>query len=174
MARGDGGQHDKSGTRPRLFVPGPEGPQPGPVGAPGWPSGPERSAGGMRSSSPVCLEREVAVHQSSGGEIRVRATRFPARETLEDFDFDNQRPLKRDVLAHLGTLDFVTAKDNVVVLGPPRDGQDARGYRPGIRACQAGHRVAFAIAAEWVDQLALAQWRRAPCTKSCAASGATR
>lgn len=32
----------------------------------------------------ACLEREVAARQSNGGEIRIRAARFPARKTLED------------------------------------------------------------------------------------------
>jgi DNA replication protein DnaC len=67
----------------------------------------------------ACLEREVAARQSNGGEIRIRAARFPARKTLEEFDFDHQRSLKRDVIAHLGALDFVEAKENVVFLGPP-------------------------------------------------------
>lgn len=55
----------------------------------------------------ACLEREVAARQSNGGEIRVRAARFPARKTIEEFDFDHQRSLKRDVISHLGALDFV-------------------------------------------------------------------
>src|SRR6202451_1612245 len=67
----------------------------------------------------ACLEREVAARQSNGGEIRVRAAKFPARKTLEDFDFDHQRSLKRDTIAHLGTLDFAAAKDNVVFLVSP-------------------------------------------------------
>src|SRR6266545_6956114 len=66
----------------------------------------------------ACLEREVAARQANGGELRIRAARFPARKTLEEFDFDHQRSLKRDVIAHLGALDFVEAKDNVVFLGP--------------------------------------------------------
>ncbi|HTW09730.1 MAG TPA: ATP-binding protein [Acidimicrobiales bacterium] len=70
----------------------------------------------------ACLEREVAARQSNGGEIRVRAARFPSRKTLEDFDFDHQRSLKREVIAHLGTLDFVAAKENVIFLGPPGPG----------------------------------------------------
>ncbi|MBV8178225.1 MAG: IS21-like element helper ATPase IstB [Mycobacterium sp.] len=101
----------------------------------------------------ACLEREVAARQSNGGEIRIRAARFPARKTLEDFDFDHQRSLKRDVIAHLGTLDFVAAKDNVVFLGPPGTGKTHLSIGLGIRACQAGHRVAFATAAEWVARL---------------------
>jgi DNA replication protein DnaC len=101
----------------------------------------------------ACLEREVAARQSNGGEIRIRAARFPARKTLEDFDFDHQRSLKRDVITHLGTLDFIEAKDNVVFLGPPGTGKTHLSIGLGLRACQAGHRVAFATAAEWVARL---------------------
>jgi len=71
----------------------------------------------------ACLEREVAARQSNGGELRIRAARFPARKTLDEFDFDHQRSLKREVIAHLGALDFVAARDNVVFLGPPGTGK---------------------------------------------------
>src|SRR3712207_9101011 len=54
----------------------------------------------------ACLQREVAARESHGGEGRVRAARFPARKSLEEFDFDHARGLKRDLIAHLGTLDF--------------------------------------------------------------------
>ena len=101
----------------------------------------------------ACLQREVAARESHGGEGRIRAARFPARKSLEDFDFDHQRSLKREVITHLGTLDFVTAKDNVVFLGPPGTGKTHLSTGLGIRACQAGHRVAFATAAQWVARL---------------------
>ena len=67
----------------------------------------------------ACLQREVAARESHGGEGRIRAARFPARKALEEFDFDYQRSLKRDKIAHLGTLDFIASKQNVVFLGPP-------------------------------------------------------
>ena len=102
----------------------------------------------------ACLQREVAARESHGGEGRIRAARFPARKALEDFDFDHQRSLKRETIAHLGTLDFVTAKENVVFLGPPGTGKTHLSIGLGIRACQAGHRVAFATAAQWVARLA--------------------
>ena len=102
----------------------------------------------------VCLAREVSSRGSHGGEGRIRAARFPARKSLEEFDFDHARGLRRDVISHLGTLDFVTARENVVFLGPPGTGKTHLGIGLGIRAAQAGHRVAFATAAEWVARLA--------------------
>jgi DNA replication protein DnaC len=102
----------------------------------------------------ACLQREVSAREAHGGEGRIRAARFPARKSLEEFDFDHARGLRREVIAHLGTLDFVTAKDNVIFLGPPGTGKTHLATGLAIRACQAGHRVAFATAAEWVARLA--------------------
>jgi DNA replication protein DnaC len=104
----------------------------------------------------ACLQREVAARESHGGEGRIRAARFPARKTLEEFDFTHLRGLKREAIAHLGTLDFITGKENVVFLGPPGTGKTHLAIALGIRACQAGHRVAFATASQWVDRLAAA------------------
>jgi DNA replication protein DnaC len=101
----------------------------------------------------ACLEREVASRQTHGGEARIKGARFPQIKTLEDFDFSYQRSVRRDIVVHLGTLDFVEAKDNVMFLGPPGTGKTHLAVALGIRACQAGHRVAFATAAQWVDRL---------------------
>jgi DNA replication protein DnaC len=102
----------------------------------------------------ACLQREVAAREAHGGESRIRAARFPSRKSLEEFDFDHARSLKRDLIAHLGTLDFVTSKDNIVFLGPPGTGKTHLATGLAIRACQAGHRVLFATAADWVAMLA--------------------
>ncbi len=101
----------------------------------------------------ACLQREVSARESHGGEGRIRAARFPARKSIEEFDFDHARSLKRDVIAHLGTLDFVTARENVVFLGPPGTGKTHLAIGLAIRACQAGHRVLFATASDWVSTL---------------------
>jgi DNA replication protein DnaC len=104
----------------------------------------------------ACLQREVAARESHGGETRIREARFPTRKTLEDFDYNHQRSVKRELIAHLGTLDFVSARENVIFLGPPGTGKTHLSVGLGIRACQAGHRVLFATAAGWVARLASA------------------
>jgi DNA replication protein DnaC len=86
----------------------------------------------------ACLQREVAAREAHGGEGRIRTARFPARKSLEDFDVEHQRSLKRETLAHLGTLDFIANKDNVVFLGPPGTGKTHCETRGGSSLGAAG------------------------------------
>ena len=91
----------------------------------------------------ACLEAEAATRSAHGAANRIRAAGFPARKAIEDFDFDHQRSVKRDHVLHLATLDFITAKTNIVLLGPPGTGKTMLATGLGIKACQAGHRVLF-------------------------------
>jgi len=68
------------------------------------------------------LATEVSSRDSHGGESRIKAARFPARKTLEEFDFTFQRSVRRQIIEHLGQLDFLAGKENVVLLGPPGPG----------------------------------------------------
>ncbi len=83
----------------------------------------------------ACLQREVAARDAHGGEDRIRTARFPARKSIEEFDFDHARGLKRDLIAHLATLDFVAGKENVIFLGPPGTGKPT--WRSGWRSAAA-------------------------------------
>src|SRR5271168_2545035 len=99
------------------------------------------------------LSTEISSRESSGGQLRIRAARFPSRKTLEEFDFTFQRSVKKQVIEHLGQLDFLHAKENVVLLGPPGTGKSHLAIAISIRACLAGQCVAFATATEWVARL---------------------
>lgn len=105
----------------------------------------------------VLLSVEASARESHGGENRIRAARFPARKTLEDFDFTFQRSIKRTVVEHLGQLDFLHSKSSIVALGPPGAGKTHLAIAIGIRACLSGHRVQFATATQWVARLAAAK-----------------
>src|SRR5437588_4757435 len=100
------------------------------------------------------LSTEVQAREAHGGEGRIKSARFPARQTLEEFDFTFQRSVKKTVIEHLGQLDFLHAKENVILLGPPGTGKTHIAIALGIRACLAGQRVIFKTATEWVALLA--------------------
>ena len=68
------------------------------------------------------LKTEIDSRDSHGGQARIKAARFPARKTLEEFDFSFQRSIKKTSVLHLGQLDFLAGKENIVLLGPPGRG----------------------------------------------------
>jgi DNA replication protein DnaC len=72
------------------------------------------------STSPRCCSPSRARRATdTGGEGRIKAARFPAQDA-EEFHFTFQRSLKKTVIEHLGQLDFLHAKQNVILLGPPK------------------------------------------------------
>ncbi|KMS81196.1 ATP-binding protein [Streptomyces leeuwenhoekii] len=119
------------------------------------PSGaPHRAA----PTEPVPIPRQAdAPAQESGAEARLQAAGFPARKLLEDFDADHPRDFDRETVARLGKLDFVADRRNAVLAGPPGTGKTHLAVGLGVRACQAGHRVLFATAAQWAARLAEAR-----------------
>ena len=58
----------------------------------------------------AAVDRGRQLATAHGGEGRIKAARFPARKTLEEFDFTFQRSVKKTVIEHLGQLDFLHAQ----------------------------------------------------------------
>ena len=70
----------------------------------------------------VLLKTETDSRDSHGGQSRIKAARFPARKTIEEFDSAFQTSLRREQVLHLAQLDFLAGKENIVLLGPPGPG----------------------------------------------------
>jgi uncharacterized protein (TIGR00645 family) len=122
--------------------------------------GPAAAAG---ADHPVRIPAQAAATRmwpspaGTGSEERIRAAGFPSRKLLEEFDAGHPRSFDREAVARLGKLDFVAEHRNAVFVGPPGTGKTHLATGIGVRACEAGHRVLFATAAQWAARLAAAE-----------------
>ena len=116
----------------------------------------------MLSNAPLA---EVFARDASSAHQRIRLAGFPAHKTLEDFDFTAQPSAEKPLLLHLAQLTWLQEHANVCLIGPPGTGKTHLAIALAIKACQAGHRVAFAKAAQDRNHLAV----RSPASRSLGA-----
>ncbi|TWH44405.1 DNA replication protein DnaC [Rhodococcus rhodochrous J38] len=95
------------------------------------------------------LEREVSARNASGAESRIKAAGFPARKTLDDFDWDAQ-PTQRQAVAALASGRFLTEAPISCCLTEHRS---ILATALGIVAARRGHRMLFVTATDEVTRL---------------------
>ncbi len=78
---------------------------------------------------------------------------FDSTSTLEDIDYSFNATLDQARIEELGKLHFLSAKENIIIIGPPGVGKSMIATGIGIKACKAGRSVLFVNAKELVDQL---------------------
>lgn len=78
---------------------------------------------------------------------------FEAEKRLEDIDYSFNRSLDREKITELGRLDFIEARENVIIIGPPGVGKSMIATGIGMNAVSAGYKVLFANAKDLVDSL---------------------
>jgi DNA replication protein DnaC len=101
----------------------------------------------------ACLEREVAARQDHGGEARIRAARFPPAKPSRSSTSTTSAPSSATPSSTWAPSTSSPPRRTSCSSGRPGTGKTHLSIGLGIRAAQAGHRVAFATAAEWVARL---------------------
>ena len=98
-------------------------------------------------------ELELLERERRAIERRIRQAKFPVVKTLDSFDFLAIPSLNKTVVLELARSEFLTRRENVLLLGNSGTGKTHIALALGLAACQRGHRVRFTTAAALVSEL---------------------
>lgn len=99
------------------------------------------------------IELELIDREARMVERRIKAARFPAKKSLETFDFDAIPALNRKLVLDLARCEFVDRRENIMALGPSGVGKTHVAIGLGLSACQRGIKTRFTTAAAIVHEL---------------------
>jgi DNA replication protein DnaC len=102
----------------------------------------------------VLCEDELARRDAAKVSRRIRAARFPAGATLEEFDFGYNPKLPAAAIRDLARLEFIAAGEGIIAYGPVGVGKSHLAAALGHQACRRGHDVAFTTCSRLLAHLA--------------------
>lgn len=99
------------------------------------------------------LSREVQQRRKNGIKRRLRDAHFPYRKYMVDFQTDHMSDDLASQIRKLQTLDFIEAKENVILIGNPGTGKSHLAIALGIEACMQSKNVLFTSVPNLVIEL---------------------
>lgn len=101
----------------------------------------------------LVLQREVQLRKENGVSARLRRAKFPIKKYLEDFDKTKYASDFQKKFIELESLEFISNKENIILIGTPGSGKTHFSIAIGIRACMAGKNVLFSSVPNLIIEL---------------------
>lgn len=98
------------------------------------------------------IEAEITAREASNAATRMKNAAFPVTKTLDELD-RSVCSIPGPTLDYLASLEWITAKENLCLVGPAGTGKSHVLVSLGISAVHAGHKVRYFTAADLVDTL---------------------
>ena len=98
------------------------------------------------------IEAEITARDASNARTRLKSAAFPLIKTLEEFD-RTVSSIPAATLDYLTSLEWITARENLCLVGPAGTGKSHLLVALGHAAVTAGHRVRYFTAADLVETL---------------------
>jgi DNA replication protein DnaC len=103
------------------------------------------------------LVRLLSVEEEGKSTRRTEAllgkANFDTPSSLKDIDYSFNPSLNKTQIEELGKLHFLEHHENIIIIGPPGVGKSMIATGIGRNACEAGKKVMFVNAKEFVDRL---------------------
>ncbi len=101
----------------------------------------------------LLMEDELSNRRDNGYKKRLSKAHFPARKTLEEFDFKFQPQLNKRLIFDSATCEYIRKRENLFFIGPPGVGKTHLAIALGMKALQQGHKVLFTSVSEMISTL---------------------
>ena len=98
------------------------------------------------------LDAELASRDASNARARLRAAGFPVAKTLDEFQVAASS-VPRATFDYLASLEWIRARENLVLVGPAGTGKSHLLVALGLAAVEAGVRVRYFAATDLVETL---------------------
>jgi DNA replication protein DnaC len=98
------------------------------------------------------IEAEIAARDASNARTRMKTAAFPVVKTFDEFDRTISN-VATATLDYLGSLEWITARENLCLVGPAGTGKSHLLVALGVAAVHTGHRVRYFTAAELIETL---------------------
>lgn len=100
------------------------------------------------------MKGECEARQENQNRRRLKAAGFPYLKTLDEFDFSQlNNTVTREFVMELASCQFVSSKQNIVMIGNPGRGKTHLSIALGLKACHVGYKVMFKNAASLSTEL---------------------
>ncbi|WP_194793193.1 IS21-like element helper ATPase IstB [Raineyella fluvialis] len=105
----------------------------------------------------LLLEEEAGMREARRFTNALKLSGLPHHKRLDEFDYAFQPDLEPRKIRDLATLEFVRAKSNIALLGPPGVGKTMLAVGLAVAACQAGFSIYFTTLDDLVRRLRTAE-----------------
>jgi len=105
-------------------------------------------------------ELELVDRERRATERRLKAAKFPAHKTLDEFDFTAQPSINKPLVLELMRGEYIDNRENILLVGASGTGKSHLATALGIAACGQGKKVRFHRVTELITQLMEAREER--------------
>jgi DNA replication protein DnaC len=98
------------------------------------------------------IDAEITARDASNARARMKAAAFPVAKTLDELD-RSACSIPGPTLDYLASLEWITARENLCLVGPAGTGKSHLLVALGVAAVAAGHKVRYLTAADLAETL---------------------
>lgn len=103
------------------------------------------------------MKAELDSRMESSQKRKIRGSNFPYIKTIDELDLKRFEHLTEGFIHELASCDFVSKRQNIVMIGNPGTGKTHLSIALGVKACMQGMNVKFYTAANLSNELIEAQ-----------------